>query len=246
MMAFLGALTVGVDYIETDVQLTKDGEVVVFHDDDLARITGCEGTVADYTYEELCAMDAGKWFADSFAGEKIPTLRQVLALVRDWESQPDTGVRIYLELKDLGDTEGFAKAVYETAKEEGMENRCVFASFRYEYLQQIKELDPQVQVLYNTVTAEPDIPLQYPAEFYGFFVDTVNAQAVESVHALGSQAFVWTVNTPQQIKEVQEIGADGIVTNVPVLVKVMVQQNLQGTLALRIQAAAALLRSEWN
>lgn len=219
--AFSGALAVGVDYIETDVQMTKDGEIVVFHDNDLARITGCEGTVADYTYEELCTMDAGKWFSDAYAGEKIPTLRQMLTLVRDWEDHADTEVQIYLELKDIGAADGFVEAVYQAANDTGMTERCVFASFRYEYLTQFKQLDPNVRVLYNTVSAEAGITEQYPAEFYGFFAETVNAEVISAVHALGRKAFVWTVDTPQRMKDMQAIGADGIATNVPVLAKVV-------------------------
>lgn len=216
MAAFAGALDLGVDYIETDVQMTKDGRIVIFHDDELKRVTGCEGTVADYTYEELSAMDVGKWFSDDFAGERIPKLQQLLEMARDFD------VKIYLELKDIGDVDGFVEAVYRVAKEAGMTERCVFASFRYEYLMQLKELDPECFVLYNVISGKVGLPQEFPADFYGLSAETANAQVIEAIHAQAGQVFVWTVDTPSQIKNVQAMGADGIVTNVPGLAKVLV------------------------
>lgn len=74
--AFVGALAAGVDYIETDVQMTKDGQAILFHDDTLERITGTEGKIGDYTYEELSLMDAGKWFSEDYTGERMVTLQR--------------------------------------------------------------------------------------------------------------------------------------------------------------------------
>lgn len=216
MAAFEGALQLGVDYLEMDVQMTKDGRIVVFHDLELRRVTGCEGAVSDYTLEELSAMDAGGWFSDAYAGERIPDLKQVLELVRY------SKVKLYLELKDIGAAKGFVKKVYRAVEEADLMERCVFASFRYEYLRQLKELDPGCRVLYNTLSGRADLPEEFPADFYGLSEETVNAQVVEAVHARSGQVFVWTVDTPQGMKNVRALGADGIVTNVPGLAKVMV------------------------
>ena len=138
LAAFAGALDIGVDYIELDVQMTKDGQLVVFHDDDLKRITGAEGAVRDYTLAELGALDAGSWFSSSFAGERIPTLEEALALIE----QGQCGV--YLELKDIGETPGFEESVLAAAGQCGMTDRCVFASFRYDNLERLKELNPEI------------------------------------------------------------------------------------------------------
>ena len=105
LAAFAGALDIGADYIELDVQLSKDGQVVILHDDSLKRTTGVDGKVSDFTYEELAGLDAGAWFDASFAGEKIPTLEEALTLIRD------TQCGVYLELKDIGQVEGFEEAV---------------------------------------------------------------------------------------------------------------------------------------
>lgn len=226
--AFDGALAAGADYIETDVQMTKDGQAVLFHDDTLERITGVQGKIADYTYEELSGMDAGKWFSDDYAGEQILTLQQMLEQVRDSEA------KIYLELKDIGDSEGFEETVLAATDAAGMTQRCVFASFRYEYLEHLKELNADVQVLYNTLTADPGLTEAFPADFYGIMADAVTPEAVREVHQASRRVFVWTADTPNQIKRLQEMGVDGIVTNDP---------GLAGSLASQAAANSITLHS---
>lgn len=215
LAAFNGALAAGADYIETDVQMTKDGQAVLFHDDTLERITGVQGKIADYTYEELSAMDAGKWFSDDYAGERIVTLQQMLELVRD------SDVKIYLELKDIGDLEGYEETVLAATDAADLTQRCVFASFCYEYLEHLKELNADVQVLYNTVSADEGLTEAFPADYYGIAVDAVTPEAVSEAHAVSSRVFVWTANTPKQMERLQEMGVDGIVTNDPGLAKTM-------------------------
>lgn len=221
MSAFRGALDIGTDYIELDVQLTKDGQVVVSHDDKLLRTTGVDARIADLTYEELQQLDAGGWFDASFAGEKIPTLQEVLELVGDTEC------KIYLELKDIGEVEGFEEAVLGVTDACHMTERCLFASFQYNYLIRLKELDAEVKTLYNTTSGKLSLPEEFPADYYGLNIETATAGTVETIHQMGKQAFVWTVNTPAQMKSMQMMGVDGIVTNEPGLAKVICQPQYQ-------------------
>ena len=83
MAAFELALAVGADGIELDVHMTRDGEIVVIHDDTLDRTTNGKGPVSDQTMAELRELDAGSWFSPEFAGERIPTLKLVLELIKD-------------------------------------------------------------------------------------------------------------------------------------------------------------------
>jgi glycerophosphoryl diester phosphodiesterase len=209
MPSFEAALNVGVDYIETDVQLTKDGRLVLFHDNTLEHITGAEGKIADYTYDELLELDFGTSFEVSFAGTQIAALEELLALVKD------SGCRIYLELKDIGDVEGFAEAVFDMVEQYGMADRCVFASFRYEYLEQIKAIDPNVEILLNTTSDSTTLAEDFPAEYYGLCVGTMTQDTVNALHQAGRTVFVWTVNTPDAVRSVIDMGVDGIVTNEP-------------------------------
>lgn len=221
MAAFAGALDIGADYIELDVQMTRDGQIVVCHDDNLQRVAGVDGRIGDYTQEELSAFDVGSWFSPGFSQERIPLLSQVLELLQD------SDMKVYLELKDIGETEGFEKTVVDIVKQSGMENRCVFASFRYEYLAHIKEIDGNLPVLYNTTSGKTTLVEEFPAEYYGVFVEAVTADTVRKIHESGRRIFVWTVNTPEQMDNVRRMGADGIVTNDPGLAGVIVHPEYE-------------------
>lgn len=221
LSAFANAVDIGADMIELDVQLTGDGQVVVFHDNDLLRVTGCEGTIADYTLEELQQMDAGMWFGSEFEGERIPTLAEVLELVRG------SGLNIYLELKDIGAVEGFEEAVLNVVRDYDMQDRCIMASFQYEYLRHFKELDESIQVLLNTSSASLTLTEEFPADYYGLNTEMITADLVEAIHNAGSQAYAWTVNKPVQMRNVAAMGVDGIVTNYPGLAKVALQPEYE-------------------
>lgn len=231
--AFEGAIDIGADYIELDVQRTRDGQIVVFHDGDLGRITGADGSIAEYSYEELLQMDAGSWFSGSFAGAHIPTLEEALTLIGE------SDLKVYLELKDIGQADAFVEAVVETAKQCGMENRCVFASFNYQYLAQIKESDSSLKVLYNTTSGKRTLPQENPAEYYGLWIQTVTADTVKAIHESGGRVFVWTADVPEQIRNLQAMGVDGIVTNHPGRAAVMVHPEY-GFLAERFQHSVTM------
>lgn len=215
MPAFEGALDIGVDYIETDVQMTQDGRLVLFHDDDLLRITGLEGAVSDYTYAEISGIDAGGWFDGAYEGVRIPTLEELLILLRD------SDCRLYLELKDIGDVDGFVEETLWEVEQYGMLDRCVFASFCYDYLEDLKTLNPDVKILYNTSSADVTLTEQYPAEYYGLNKQIATKEIIEAVHASGSTVYIWTVNTPEELIAAKTAGADGIVTNYAGMMKVL-------------------------
>lgn len=219
LAAFEGACEIGVDYIEMDVQCTKDGELVLFHDTTLNRTTGVEGNVIDYTYTELCELDAGGWFGAEFTGERIPTLAETLEYLQDKDC------RIYLELKDIGAVEGFAENVAAIVSKYDMTSRCVFASFNYEYLCTIKEQNANCEILFNTQSNKQTIVDEYPAEYYGLYLENVSSELVDAIHEVGSSVFVWTVDKPQEMKNVIELGVDGIVTNNPGLAKVTIHSE---------------------
>ncbi len=213
LAAFAGAIDIGADYIELDVQMTSDGVIVVFHDGDLARLTGSEGTIADSTYEQLSRLTVD--------GEKIPTLQEALELIRN------SSCNVYLELKDIGERDGYIEQTLQTAEACGMRERCIFASFQYDYLRQIKAADPDVPTLYITSSGAVSLPAEYPAEFYGLNVESVSAELVQAIHEAGGRAFVWTLETPAQIGIVRRMGADGVVTNRAGMARVFVHPEYE-------------------
>ncbi len=238
--SFERAIDIGADMIELDVQMTKDGQLVIFHDTDMARITGVSGMIADYTYAEICEMNAGSWFEasgsgmsaqgviDNYAVESIPTLSEVLKLIGN------SDLSIYLELKDISaatsltaeQLQGFAEMVVNTVDEHSMQNRVIYASFHYDYLKQIKTLSKENKILCNTVIGNADTLLtDYPADYYGLNIETINQDTIEKLRDSGVQAYVYTANTPYQMQYAISLGAEGIVTNYPGLAKVVVHEE---------------------
>ena len=138
LSAFAGAYACGAKTVEFDVRKTKDGELVIFHDDTLERFTGDESTVADYTYDELLQLDAGSWYSIDFISERIPTLDQTLSLLQS------TNMRMFCELKDIGDDPEFVQQVYDKCAEYGVLDRVIFLSFNYDYLSAIKAINPSL------------------------------------------------------------------------------------------------------
>lgn len=219
LAAFAGAVDIGADMIELDVQETKDGVIVVFHDDNLSRVTGQEGAIADYTYDELSAMDAGSWFSEDFAGERIPTLAEVMDLMKD------TDMDIYLELKDIGEVDGFEESVLQVVDEYDMRERCLFASFQYSYLQTYENIDASINTLLNTTSEAVDLAETFPADYYGLYDSVITSEQVADIYNAGKHAYVWTVSEPSDMKRVMDMGVEGIVTNYPGRAKVAIRDE---------------------
>ncbi len=236
LAAFERAIDIGADLVEMDVQMTKDGQLVIFHDTDLARITGVIGEVSDYTLGELKTMDAGSYFSaagtgmsengvnESYASEKIPTLLEVLELIKE------SDLEIYLELKDITEASSltedqkaaFADMVVEQVEECGMADRVIYASFNYDYLKQIKSGDDSRRILVNTSLGDGQTLLSnYPADYYGLNIDTMEQNTIEVLHEAGKIAYVFTTNTPAQMRYAISLGADGLTTNYPGMAKVL-------------------------
>ncbi len=130
MEAFRAAIEMGVDQIETDVRITKDGELVLIHDETVNRTTNGEGKVRDMTLAELKILDAGIKKDEKFAGAKIPTLRELMELVKDHPT-----MTLDIELKEYP-TEGYEAIAFsvcdrilEILEEYGYTDRCVINSF---------------------------------------------------------------------------------------------------------------------
>lgn len=216
LAAFAGAVDIGADMIELDVQLSKDGVVMVYHDNDLARI-GLAGSVGDYSCEELQTVDVGGAFSAEYSGERMPTLAGVLEFMQDTEQD------IYLELKDIGEIAGFEDAVLAVTDSYQMTSRCIFASFNQQYLVRIKEIAPQVRTIYNTREYDVTLPQEVVSDCYGLYYANCTQEVVDAIHEAGKIAYVYTVDDPEDISAVCAMGVDGIVTNCPGRAKIVVE-----------------------
>ena len=209
MPSFEKALAQNVDYIELDVQLSADRQIIVCHDPNLLRLTGENVELSSLTLDELRRLDFGSWYSPEYTGTTIPTLAEVLDRIKDTE------VRLYLELKDIGADPEFPQAVLQLVQEKGMMQQCVFASFNYDYILQIKKMDQDAEILLNTDSSEVTLPANYPADYYGVYYMSLSPELVNAIHVRGASVFVFSVEGTDQMKAVIQMGADGICSNTP-------------------------------
>lgn len=226
--AFEAAIDCKADYIELDVQLTKDEQVVVIHDDTLGRTTNGSGRVDRYTYEELSELSAGGWFAAEYADAKIMLLSEVLELV-------DKDCMLNIEIKDIGNVDLTVDKTVELVKEYGITKSCYITSFSYKALQRVKAIEPKIKtglianlaasVRYSDLTDIDAVSLNH------IFV---NKSVVETAHQNGKLVFVWTVNRKTDIKHMLTLGVDNIITDRPDLALEIINSKKVGDTALII------------
>src|SRR5690348_3362964 len=135
LAAFRKAISLGAAFIETDLQLSRDARFVAIHDDTVDRTTGVHASVHDLTLAELGRLDAGSWFGSEFAGERIPTLEEILQFSKKHD------VVFYLELKPSGSWGG-EHALIGALRESGEIPRVVVISFDPDILESLRKIEP--------------------------------------------------------------------------------------------------------
>lgn len=212
MASFRRAIELGSDGIEFDVHRTADGELVVIHDGFLNRTTNGTGLIMAKTLAELKELDAGSWKGAEFAGERIPTLRE---LIRE---TPST-LQLFLELK-AGSIhyQGIEAELIAVLTEEGALGRTQISSFDHQALLRIHEQAPQIPLgmLYADNLLDPvGLAKQVGAEALHPAWEWVTPQLVEAAHAAGLKVNVWTVNIPEVVVMMTHLGVDGLMSDYP-------------------------------
>jgi glycerophosphoryl diester phosphodiesterase len=214
LAAFRLAHELGADGVELDVQLTADGHVVVIHDETLDRTTTGRGPVVGRKLREIKSLDASAG-REGFAGEPVPTLVEVLDLVGP------TGMSVNVELKNSVEPyPGLEQAVLRIVDAAGVADRVVYSSFNHISATQLaRSSQPsRVGLLFSDVLAEPwnyaqrlDMAALHPHWKYVQFVP----ETIERCHALGMAINVWTVDSPDMVRRLADLGADSVITNRP-------------------------------
>ena len=227
------ALAQGVDAVEVDVQRTKDGALVVLHDASLARTTDVRHLlprrspwlVSDLTLDEVRRLDAGAWRGPSYAGERVPTLQEVVETVRS------SRAGLLVEVKETGLHPGLALDVADALAaipgylaDAVADRRLVVQSFDAAAMQDHKEREPSVPVgVLGTPTRAELGALATWADEVNPAHWSVGPEWVETVHRHGLRTRVWTVNRPATMRRATGLGVDAVITDRPRL--------LQGVLA---------------
>ncbi len=211
MPAFRAALDAGADYVELDVQRTRDGAIIVMHDGDFMRMAGDARKVSQVTAAEAASIDIGSRYGREFAGESPPLLSDVIGLARD-------RMKINIELKYNVPDPGLAPAVIGLLKQENFLDQVVVTSLDYAALKQVKSLEPRIPTGHIVTAAVGDV-----AKTRADFVSLNSAQATPALlrraHAANKQVHVWTVDKPEVMQRMIERGVDNIITNEPALLK---------------------------
>ncbi len=185
------------DFVEIDVRMSRDNELVVIHDRTLERTTNGKGQVNDFTLEQLKELDAGK-------GEKIPTLKEVLDLVR--------GKGLIIEIKEAGREENICAVI-----KRGFEN-IMLVSFSHQAIKNVKEMLPNLKtgLIFSKVFENPvQLALGIEANALLPKLEITSRELVKKAHRHGLLIFPWTLNTEQEIKRAMDMGVDGFASDDP-------------------------------
>lgn len=237
--AFASAIGMGVDVIETDVHLSKDGEVVIWHDDTLERNTNGAGRVEDFTLRELQALDAG-WSFTLDDGQSFPFRNQGVRMARLADAlHAFPNQRFNVDLKSKEDA--IVEAFLDVVRSHNALERLLCASFHLKHLKKVRLLEPGLLTSLTTVEVarllvlhrlgllqrtkrHRSLILQVPVRQWG--IEVARADFVQIIQELGGQVQVWTINDEAEMIRLWQLGVNSIMTDDPQLA-LQVAQKLQ-------------------
>lgn len=217
LAAFNLAVSQGAPVIELDVQLSADGEVVVFHDCSVSRTTDGSGRIRHLTLKDLKSLHAGASFGTSYPNAKIPTLNEIFN-----DINPDTFLNI--ELKNLNSPlDSLPSKVAKIVQASHGNNRVLFSSFNPVALRRIRQYLPTVpRGLLLHKPGHVDLCIFFSGLISGYqsiniSFSSVTESRVNALHALGKKVLTYTLNHPLDISHALDCGVDGFFTDDPAL-----------------------------
>ena len=215
MAAFRLAAEMGANGVELDVQLCKDGEAIVIHNAAVEATTDGSGLVKDFTLAELQTLDAGRWYAAQFAGERIPTLAQVLN-----ELSPRLMLNIELKGTTFLSNELEAEVV-RLVEDTNTVHRTIISSFNPVALWRVQRMNHNISTGLLYAPDQPRYlrdrwfqPLAQPNALHPRW-DLVDEQTITAAHRQGLEVNPWTCNEPDVMQRLIEWGVDAIITDRP-------------------------------
>ena len=207
LSSFYLGLIQGANGIETDVQRTKDGHLVLFHDDTVDRVTDGEGNFSDYTLEELKNL---KVYGNNTTGfyDRVVTFREFLEKFSNYD------ITFAIELKGPGVEEDSLKLI----KEFGIMDKTIFTSFKFDYIKKIKELDKSAKVGWLMFADEENATeklLSIGGEEMCPMAEKVTPELMKEWRSAGLGVRAWGVANVSIMKNMCEIGVDGMTVNFP-------------------------------
>ncbi|WP_195268186.1 glycerophosphodiester phosphodiesterase [Eubacterium sp. 1001713B170207_170306_E7] len=199
------AIELGADYVEIDVAETRDGVLVVSHDNNLKRTTGQNVYIWQSTYEEIRNLDIGSFFSPEYKGERLMTLDEAIEVCQG-------RIRMNIELKPTPYDSGFAQKAVETIKRHEFEGQCYLASLNYGILEEVKELTTEIETLYITPIAYGDIE-NLDVDALSIEQTFITKGLVERAHRKNKDVHAWTVDDAVSMQKMIDCGVDNIITD---------------------------------
>lgn len=203
----------GADWIETDVQLSRDGVPFILNDRTIDRTTDGSGPIENFLAEDLKRLDAGSWFAPIFAGLRLPTLAEQLA------DLVDRGGNLLLEIKGQP-TPDEVTAILALVAAADLPGRVAIQSFAELSLRHARTTAPDLpRGLLRPVLDDDPVSVARELGLTSYNIKgsalLERPAAVERLHGAGVAVFVWSIDSAQQWAEFDHLGVDGIITNRP-------------------------------
>jgi glycerophosphoryl diester phosphodiesterase len=213
LVAFHKAIELKADGIELDVQMTKDGQLVIIHDETVNRVSNAKGWVKDYTFNEIRELNVNKKFPE-YGIVPIPTLEEVYQLLKD------TNLTINVELKNgIVFYENLEEKVLALTYNMGLQDRVIYSSFNHYSVMKLKKLDSTVKAGFLYEDGYLDMP-QYA---YDHGVEALHPALynlqypnfLEQCMEKNIEVRPWTINQREEMKMLCDFGINAIITNFP-------------------------------
>jgi glycerophosphoryl diester phosphodiesterase len=216
LLAFQRAIEAGTDWIETDVQTSTDDVVFISHDGTADRCTNGHGLFKDMSIAQVKELDAGSYMGAQFAGERIPTLEEALDFI-------DERVRLCIEIKGHTTADNLRTA-WETVsilKKRNYLQHVVVSSFNHEALRAVKTWEPLIATSLDPEPQDGSLTpwelcqqvLAYNINAMQHTYQKITPELIEEAHHHGFSLWAWTVNDPDDMRHVVELGVDAIMTD---------------------------------
>jgi len=203
------------DYVALDVRLSRDGELVLMHDERVDRTTNGNGLVEDLSLEELKALEIRGSDDQCMESQRIPALKEAVSLAGV------LGLGLVVEMKEEGLEGLVAEALFG--------KKCIVTSFYHSSLRELSDISPLLTgIIISSLPINP-VHLALWAKAAAIFPKRVNARLFKEAHQRGIAVFPWTVNSKEEASWLLRLGADGLVTDDPCLIREIADQPVQAT-----------------
>jgi glycerophosphoryl diester phosphodiesterase len=218
LSSFKKALELGADYLELDIQMTKDGELVVIHDTTVNRTTNGKGRVKDFHLREIQSLDAGSWFDSKFTGEKIPALYEVF-------DEFAGKIGFLLELKKPALYPQIEEKLVEELKKRELtseDRQIIVQSFDRDALKHFHELLPSIPIGVlvkntgmNIISNKNLKAFENYVTYINPKITMVNMRIIKRIHHHGFKTMIWTVKKRNDLKTLKKLQVEGIISDYP-------------------------------